>query len=96
MHPADVYEAFAELHTEQGMGVEDIAARFGVTPAVVKQRLSLGAVSPALLTLYRAGAMNLEQLTAFTVTDDHARQQEVWDTLGWDKGRRAILRALEW
>ena len=94
MHPADEYEAFAELHIEQGMGVEDIAARFGVTPAVVKQRLSLGAVSPALLTLYRAGEMNLEQLTAFTVTDDHARQQEVWETLGWDKGRHAILRAL--
>ncbi|MGY8666179.1 ParB N-terminal domain-containing protein [Bradyrhizobium sp. UFLA05-109] len=94
MHPADEYEAFAELHMEQGMSVEDIAARFGVTAAVVKQRLSLGAVSPALLDLYRADEMNLEQLTAFTVTDDHARQQQVWETLGWDKSRRAILHAL--
>lgn len=24
--------------------------------------------------------MNLEQLTVFTVTDDHARQEEVWKT----------------
>ncbi|MHC2435329.1 ParB/RepB/Spo0J family partition protein [Bradyrhizobium sp. USDA 4451] len=94
MHPADEYEAFAELHKEQGICVEDIAARFGVTAAVVKQRLSLGAVSPALLDLYRADEMNLEQLTAFTVTDDHARQEEVWKTLGWDKSRRAILHAL--
>jgi len=46
MHPADQYEAFAKLHTEQGMAAEDIAARFGVTAAVVKQRLKVGAVSP--------------------------------------------------
>ncbi|GLR89767.1 ParB/RepB/Spo0J family partition protein [Bradyrhizobium iriomotense] len=94
MHPADEYEAFAELHNEQGMSADDIAARFGVTPAVVKQRLKLGAVSPALLTLYRAGEMNLEQLTAFTVTDDHKRQEEVWAGLTYDHSRRAILRAL--
>jgi ParB family transcriptional regulator, chromosome partitioning protein len=38
--------------------------------------------------------MNLEQLTAFTVTDDHVRQEEVWHSLGYDQSRRAILRAL--
>jgi len=95
MHPADEYEAFAELHNEHGMSAEDIAARFGVTAAVVKQRLSLGAVSRTLLDLYRAGEMNLEQLTAFTVTDDHERQEKVWEGLGYgDASRRAILRAL--
>ena len=46
MHPADQYEAFARLHTEQGLSAEDIAARFGVTPAVVKQRLRLGRSAP--------------------------------------------------
>ncbi|MCP3477641.1 ParB N-terminal domain-containing protein [Bradyrhizobium sp. CCGUVB1N3] len=94
MHPADEYEAFAELNQKEGMSVEDIAGRYGVTPAVVKQRLKLGAVSPALLTLYREGAMNLDQLTAFTITDDHARQEQVWAELGWNKNRPAILRAL--
>jgi len=94
MHPADEYEAFVELHKVQGMGIEDIAARFGVSAAVVKQRLSLGAVSPALLDLYRADKMNLSQLTAFTVTDDHARQEEVWATLGWTRSRGVILHAL--
>ena len=94
MHPADEYEAFAELHNKEGMSADDIAARFGVTPAVVKQRFKLGAVSPALLALYREGEMNLEQLTAFTVTDDHARQEEVWHSLGYDQSRRSILRAL--
>jgi ParB family transcriptional regulator, chromosome partitioning protein len=31
------------------MSADDIAARFGLTPAVVRQRLKLGAVSPVLL-----------------------------------------------
>jgi ParB/RepB/Spo0J family partition protein len=43
MHPADQYEAFAKLHGEQGMRADDIAARFGLTPIVVRQRLKLGA-----------------------------------------------------
>ncbi len=34
-------------------GVEEIAARFGVTPHVVRQRLRLGAVSPKLMQAYR-------------------------------------------
>ena len=48
MHPADQFDAFAELHRQE-MSVEDIAARFGVTPTVVTQRLELGAVSPLLI-----------------------------------------------
>lgn len=94
MHPADEFEAFALLHTEKGMAADDIAARFGVTPAVVRQRLKLAAVSPALMAVYREGGMSLEQVMAFTLTDDHARQQEVWQGLGWDKGADAIRRAL--
>jgi ParB family transcriptional regulator, chromosome partitioning protein len=94
LHPADEYEAFAELHQQQGMSAEDIAARFGVTAAVVRQRLKLGAVSPALLSLYREGEIKLFQLTAFAITDDHARQEQVWADLGYNNSRRAILRAL--
>ena len=44
------------------MAAEDIAARFGVTAAVVRQRLKRGAVSPKLRALYRKGDMNLDQL----------------------------------
>jgi ParB family chromosome partitioning protein len=94
MHPADQYEAFAKLHNEQGMSAEDIAARFGVTAAVVKQRLKLGAISPKLMKLYRDDELNLDQLTAFAFTDDHAAQERVWLELGWNKDRRAILQAL--
>lgn len=95
MHPADQYEAFAKLHDEHGMRPEDIAARFGVTPAVVKQRLKLGAVSPKLMKLYRSGELNLDQLTAFAITDDHKKQERVWSELPpFNYDREAILHAL--
>jgi len=94
MHPADQYEAFARLHVEQGQSAEDIAARFGVTPAVVKQRLRLGAVSPVLMNIYREGEMSLEQLMAFTITDDHALQERVWRELTWNKSKEMIRRLL--
>jgi ParB-like chromosome segregation protein Spo0J len=95
MHPADQYEAFAKVHNEDGMSAEDIAARFGVTPAVVRQRLKLGAVSPKLMALYRKGEMNLDQLSAFAITEDHERQERVWHELPrFQRHREAILRAL--
>lgn len=94
MHPADQYEAFATLHREHGMSADDIAGRFGVTPAVVKQRLKLGAVSPKLINLYREGELNLEQLTAFAITDDRQAQERVWSELSWNKSRDMILQGL--
>jgi ParB family chromosome partitioning protein len=95
MHPADQYEAFAKLHGEEGKSAEDIAARFGVTAAVVKQRLKLGAVSPKLRDLYRKSEMNLDQLSAFAITEDHERQERVWRELPpFNRSREAILRAL--
>lgn len=95
MHPADQYEAFAALQREQGMSAEDIAARFGVTAAVVRQRLKLAAVSPTLIARYRAGELDLDALTAFTITDDHVLQERVWNSLPeWDRQRQTILHAL--
>ena len=77
MHPADQFLAFQGL-TEQGKGVEDIAARFGVSPEVVRKRLKLASVSPVLIGVYRDEQMSLDQLMAFTVSDDHAAQEAVW------------------
>src|ERR1700722_5511264 len=95
MHPADQYEAFAKLHGQDGMAAEDIAARFGVTAAVVRQRLKLGAVSPKLMMLYRKGEMNLDQLSAFAITEDHERQERVWKELPpFNRSRQTILHAL--
>lgn len=81
MHPADQFEAFRVLKVERGMGVEDIAARFGVSAKTVQQRLRLGAVSPRLMQEYRDGKLSLDQLMAFCLTEDHQRQEAVYDRL---------------
>ena len=80
LHPLDQFCAFQTLR-DQGLGEEEIAARFFVTPQIVKQRLKLVSVSPKLLELYASDDMTLEQLMAFTMSDDHARQEQVWDTV---------------
>ncbi|UXS53081.1 ParB N-terminal domain-containing protein [Agrobacterium tumefaciens] len=94
MHPADQFDAFRELSENRGWGAEEIAARFGVTAHVVKQRLQLGAVSPKLMQVYRDGGLNLDQLKAFAITDDHARQEKVYENLGYNREPWGIRRDL--
>ena len=60
---------------------EEIAAAFFVSVNVVSQRLRLAAVSPKLLDVYAEDGMTLDQLMAFTVNPDHARQEQVWEAL---------------
>ncbi len=80
LHPLDQFRAFKAL-CDQGAGEEEIAARFFVAPAVVKQRLRLASVSEKLLGVYAEDDMTLEQLMAFTVSTDHARQEQAWEAL---------------
>ena len=75
MHPADQFEAFKKL-ADEDKGEEEIAARFGVTPQIVRQRLKLAVVSPKLIAAYRKGDMTLDCLMAFTVTDDPKQQEK--------------------
>ena len=77
MHPADQFEAFARLRAE-GMTAADIAERAGVSERHVTKLMRLASVAPELLAAYRSGEMNLETLMAFTVTDDHDAQRDVW------------------
>lgn len=63
MHPADQFEAFRDL-IDAGSAPADIAARFGISEAVVKQRLRLARVSPIILSAYREGTLTLEQVQA--------------------------------
>lgn len=77
MPPADQFEAFRRLAEEKGYGAEEIAVRFGVSAHLVRQRLRLGAVAPALMQTYRDGGLTLEQLMAFAVSEDHDRQEQV-------------------
>jgi ParB family chromosome partitioning protein len=80
LHPLDQFRAFQALR-DKGQSEEDIAAAFFVGVNVVKQRLRLAAVSAKVLDVYADDGMSLEQLMAFTVTTDHARQEKVWDAL---------------
>ncbi|NKK54103.1 ParB/RepB/Spo0J family partition protein [Rhizobium leguminosarum] len=86
LHPLDQFRAFQTLR-EQGLGEEEIAARFFVSVATVRQRLRLASVSPRLLDLYAEDEMTLEQIMAFSITNDHVRQEQVWDTISRSHSR---------
>jgi ParB family chromosome partitioning protein len=77
MHPADEFVAMAAL-IDAGTTVEEVATRFGVSQRHVQQRLRLGKLAPELLDAFRAGEINLEVVTAFTLGADPAAQLAVW------------------
>jgi ParB family chromosome partitioning protein len=92
MHPADQFAAWRDL-IEKGADVGEIAARFGVVESTVRKRLALARVSPRIFALYREGALDLETLQAFTITDDHALQERVWDGLAeWQRDNPRTIR----
>lgn len=80
LHPLDQFRGMQDM-VEKGQDVEAIAARFQVTPAVVRQRLKLAGVSSRLHEVYAEDGMTLDQLMAFSVSDDHERQEQVWELL---------------
>ncbi|MET0259384.1 MAG: ParB N-terminal domain-containing protein [Methylobacterium sp.] len=88
MHPADEFEAFAAL-IDQGKTEDEVAERFGVTVLHVRKRMKLAALAPQLVALYREGRITQEALMAFTLSDSHERQMEVWtkaepQATGWN------------
>jgi len=94
LHPADEFEAFKAM-IDQGKGIEDVAARFGVSPLTVQRRLKLAALSPRLLALYRQDGINLDQLMALTLSDDHAVQEAAWFGVPhWEQSAAAIRSRL--
>ncbi|MDG1117041.1 MAG: toprim domain-containing protein [Flavimaricola sp.] len=80
LHPLDQFRAFQAMR-EKGRTEEEIAAAFFVSASVVKQRLKLAAVATSLHDAYAEEEMTLDQLMAFTVNPDHARQEQVWEAL---------------
>lgn len=95
LHPLDQFRAFQTLR-ERGRSEEEIAAAFFVAVTIVKQRLRLAAVAPKLLDIYAEDGMTLDQLMAFTVCGDHARQEQVYERMmqGYDKSPFVIRRML--
>jgi ParB family transcriptional regulator, chromosome partitioning protein len=80
---------------ESGLSIDDVAARFGVTTLFVRQRLKLANVAPRFIEDYRARALQLDQLEALAITDDHAAQERVWDSAqNWERSAHNLRRLL--
>lgn len=95
MNPADQFEAFRDL-ADNGQPVADIASKFGTTESIVKKRLALGRVAPELRELFREDKMTLDQLAAFTITDNHDEQVRVWNELpSYHRHAHTIKEALK-
>lgn len=94
MSVADTVTAFAEM-IAAGAGVEDVAVCFGITPLTVQRRLKLAKVSPVLFELFRQDKINLDQLMALAITDDHAAQERVWNsTPSYNRNPSGLRRLL--
>jgi ParB family chromosome partitioning protein len=94
MHHTDVVECMRELAV-RGASPEDIGYSFGVDALTVKRRLKLANVSPRLFAMYRNDEINTEQMIAFAVADDHAAQEQAWDSLDpWSRKQAHAIRRL--
>ena len=94
MEPLEQCSIFEKL-VEKGHSVPDIAARFGYSAALVERRLALARLSPVILNYYRQGQATLELLQAFTLTSDHAAQEQAWSQLpDWNRKPDAVRRVL--
>ena len=92
MHPADQFQAFADL-IDKGATAAEVAQRFGIDESLVHKRMKLARVAPELLQVYRDEGMTLECLMAFTITDDHRRQLKVYKSLqDWQTHDPSVIR----
>ncbi len=75
MDEVDQYEAFRDL-SKQGQSVQDIAAHFGITERLVKQRLALGNLYGPILNAYRREEISPADLRSLTLASKS--QQKAW------------------
>ena len=76
MHPADAIRAFTALATD-GEDEAAIANRHGYGVFEVRRLLALGSVSPKVLKALASDKIDVATVQAFTLTDDHKRQEAV-------------------
>ncbi|WP_238446689.1 hypothetical protein [Azohydromonas australica] len=77
LHGSDLFYSFLSMF-EQGKTVSQIADAWGISPLTVERRLKLAKISPKLMTLYRDEKIELEQLMALTLTEEHELQEVTW------------------
>ncbi len=95
MHPADEFTAFREM-IDAGKSIEDVAARFGVTPLVVQRMLKLANVAPKIFEQFRQDKVTLEQMMALAISDDHKAQEKALfkPRHTWETNAHALRNAL--
>lgn len=76
MHPADAIRAFATLKAE-GYTDEAIANRYHYDLAEVEKMLALAALSTKVINALAADKIDVACAQAFTLTDDHKRQERI-------------------
>lgn len=75
MDEIDQYKAFAAL-VKRGREIADIAATFGVTERLVRQRLAIANLEAPILTLYRKDDIGADTLRILTMAS--RKQQKAW------------------
>lgn len=77
MHPADRFDAYKKL-IDAGKTIEYVAAVHGVKPRTIEQYLKLADISPKIFELFRQDQINLPQMQALTLENNHDIQEQVW------------------
>ncbi|MGD9658010.1 MAG: ParB/RepB/Spo0J family partition protein [Methylocystis sp.] len=77
----DQVEGFRRLVEDEGMSPQQVGDNFGVSPMTVRRRVRLAKVSPVIMEAFHAGEIDLRGLEAFALSDDHAAQESVWNSL---------------
>ncbi|MEO0922998.1 MAG: ParB/RepB/Spo0J family partition protein, partial [Pseudomonadota bacterium] len=80
LSPADEVRAYHAMN-EAGMKVADIAIANAKTVRHVKGRLRLAALSPVILDALERGEITLDAAAAFTITDNHDKQEETFNAI---------------
>lgn len=94
MPPADEFLAFKQM-VDAGDSIETVAAAFGIEPIVVQRRLKLANVATPFIELFREGKIELDELMALAITDDHEKQVMVWEGLpAYSRNAHGIRQAL--
>lgn len=94
-HPADQFAAYKAL-ADQGRSPEFIGAIFNVSAKTVARHLRLANVSPKLFDMFRADEIELGQMHALAITDDHAAQEQAWfgAKQSWDRAANKLKQVL--
>jgi len=96
MSPVDEFLAFKALMDRGDTSPAKLAARFGFSETVVKQRLRLADLAPEVLDALASRRITIDAATAYASTQDRALQVEVFkvqDRKGGEPHRPANIRS---